>query len=143
LTLCAFLVLPTTLLPLFILGKKARRATVANLSANIKQTSQLVELIGSIRVVKAFGLELAQLSRFRITSEQMVHSGMKGVQAKELLNPIIEIIGVFGLGALMLYIFMTGTGGSGPFWPMPPSFRSLKSWRRSILLSRPASPSCA
>jgi len=111
LTLLAFLVLPTTLLPLFILGKKARRATVANLSANIKQTSQLVELIGSIRVVKAFGLELAQLSRFRITSAQMVHSGMKGVQAKELLNPIIEIIGVFGLGALMLYIFMTGRTG--------------------------------
>jgi subfamily B ATP-binding cassette protein MsbA len=111
LTLCAFVVLPTCLLPLFVLGKKARRATAANLKANIRQSSQLVELIGSIRVVKAFGLEIEQLSRFRKTSAQMVHSGMKGVQAKELVNPIIEIISVLGLGALLVYIFMSGRDG--------------------------------
>jgi subfamily B ATP-binding cassette protein MsbA len=111
LTLCAFVVLPTCLLPLFVLGKKARRATVAGLKASIRQSSQLVELIASIRVVKAFGLEIEQLERFRKTSAQMVHSGMKGVQAKELVNPIIEIISVLGLGALFVYIFTTERTG--------------------------------
>jgi subfamily B ATP-binding cassette protein MsbA len=33
---------------------------------------------------------------------------MKGVQAKELVNPIIEVIAVLGLGALLLYVFKAG-----------------------------------
>ena len=111
LTLCAFIILPTCLLPLFVLGKKARRATAANLKAAIKQSSHLVEMIGNIRVVKSFGLEHVQLERFRLSSLKMVHSGMQGTRAKELVNPIIEIISVFGLGVLLIYIFKTGRSG--------------------------------
>ena len=111
LTICMFVILPTCLLPLFVLGKKARRATTANLKASIKQSSQLVEIIGSIRVVKAFGLEREQMERFRQTSAQMVHAGMKGVQAKELVNPLIEVVSVLGIGALLLYVFTIGGSG--------------------------------
>jgi ATP-binding cassette, subfamily B, bacterial MsbA len=111
LTLCMFVILPTCILPLFVLGKKARRATTANLKASIKQSSQLVEIIGSIRVVKAFGLEREHMERFRQTSAQMVHAGMKGVQAKELVNPLIEVVSALGIGALLLYVFSTGGDG--------------------------------
>lgn len=113
LTLCIFVILPTCILPLFVLGKKARRATTANLRASIKQSSQLVEIIGSIRVVKAFGLEREHMERFRQTSAQMVHAGMKGVQAKELVNPLIEVVSALGIGALLLYVFTSGGSGSG------------------------------
>jgi len=109
LTLCALVLLPALLVPLFVLGKKARRATRASLKANVSQSSQLVELLGSIRVVKAFGLEEAQLDRFRKTSRDIVHAGMKGVQAKELVNPIIEVVAVVGVCALLLYVFQTGS----------------------------------
>ena len=78
---------------------------------NVSQSSQLVELLGGIRVVKAFGLENEQLVRFRKTSGQIVHAGMKGVQAKELVNPILEIISVLGLGLLLLYVFKSGRTG--------------------------------
>lgn len=108
LTLCALVLVPLFLFPLIVLGKKARRATRAGLLANVSQSGQLVELLGSIRVVKAYGLEDEQLARFRKTSGQIVHAGMKGVQAKELVNPIIEVIAVLGLGALLLYVFKAG-----------------------------------
>jgi subfamily B ATP-binding cassette protein MsbA len=108
LTLCALVLVPIFLFPLIVLGKKARRATRASLKANVSQSGQLVELLGSIRVVKAFGLENDQLDRFRKTSRDIVHAGMKGVQAKELVNPIIEVVAVIGLGALLLYVFKTG-----------------------------------
>jgi len=108
LTVCALVLVPLFLFPLIVLGKKARRATKAGLKASVSQSGQLVELLGSIRVVKAFGLEGEQLKRFRKTSGQIVHAGMKGVQAKELVNPIIEVIAVIGLSALLLYIFGTG-----------------------------------
>ena len=108
LTVYALVLVPLFLFPLIVLGKKARRATKAGLKANVSQSSQLVELLASIRVVKAFGLEGEQLKRFRKTSGQIVHAGMKGVQAKELVNPIIEVVAVIGLSALLLYIFRAG-----------------------------------
>jgi subfamily B ATP-binding cassette protein MsbA len=111
LTLFSIVLLPLCLFPLFVLGKKARRATKASLKANVSQSSQLVELLSSIRVVKAFGLEGQQLERFRRTSKDLVHAGMKGVKAKELVNPIIELISVTGLGLLLIYVFKSGRSG--------------------------------
>ena len=111
LTLCTLILLPAVMLPLFVLGRKARRATKAGLKASVSQSGQLVELLASIRVVKAFGLEAAQLARFRKTSAQLVHAGMQGVKAKELVNPIIEVVTVLGLGALFVYVFWSGRDG--------------------------------
>jgi subfamily B ATP-binding cassette protein MsbA len=108
LTASTLVLVPVFMFPLIVLGKKARRATRAGLMANVSQSSQLVELLGSIRIVKAFGLEGEQLARFRKTSGQIVHAGMKGVKAKELVNPIIEVVAVIGLGVLFLYVFQTG-----------------------------------
>jgi subfamily B ATP-binding cassette protein MsbA len=112
LTLCALVLLPACLLPLLILGRKARRATRAGLKASVSQSSQLVELLASIRVVKAFGLEGEQLARFRRTSADLVYAGMQGVKAKELVNPIIEVVSALGLGLLLLYVFVSGRTGT-------------------------------
>jgi subfamily B ATP-binding cassette protein MsbA len=109
LTLCAIVLLPLCMFPLLVLGKKARKASKASLGAEILQASQLVELLSSIRIVKAYNLERDQIVRFRKLSDQLVHHGMKNVRAKELVNPIIEVISMFGIGALTVYIFKTQT----------------------------------
>ena len=83
----------------------------ASLKASISQSSQLVELIGGIRVIKAYNLETEEIARFRKTSGALVHTGMKGIQAKELVNPIIEIVAMIGLGGLLLYVFHAGYSG--------------------------------
>ena len=111
LTLAAMVLVPLCMLPLFILGKKARRATKASLTASVAQSSQLVELLSGIRIIKAFNLEAEEIARFRKTSGQLVHAGMEGVQAKELVNPIIEVISMLGLGALLIFVFQSGRGG--------------------------------
>lgn len=105
LTLFTLVFVPLAILPLFVLGKKARRAGRQQRKANVGQTSMLVEALGGIRVVKAFNLETFQLERFREFAKKLVHHGMKGVQAKELANPIIEVIAALGIGALILYLF--------------------------------------
>jgi ABC-type multidrug transport system fused ATPase/permease subunit len=112
LTLAVTVLLPACMLPLIILGKKARRAVAAGLRANISQSSQLVELLGGIRVIKAYNLEAEEMARFRKTSGQLVHAGMKGVQAKELVNPIIQIVGMIGLCALLLYFCSSCRSGN-------------------------------
>jgi subfamily B ATP-binding cassette protein MsbA len=112
LTLAAMVLVPLCLFPLIVLGKKARRALRASLHATVAQSSQLVELVTGIRIIKAFNLEETEIARFRKTSGQLVHAGMKGIQAKELVNPIIEIISMLGLGALLLYVFSSGRTGA-------------------------------
>jgi ABC-type multidrug transport system fused ATPase/permease subunit len=108
LTLFAFIFVPAVILPLFVLGKKARRAGREGRKANVGQNSLLIEALTGIRVLKAFNLEARQIERFREFSKKLVHHGMKGVQAKELANPIIEVVTACGVGALVLYLFWTG-----------------------------------
>jgi subfamily B ATP-binding cassette protein MsbA len=112
LTLAVAVLLPAVLFPLQVLGKKARRAASDGLQASISQSSQLVELISGIRIIKAYNLEEEELARFRKSSAQLVHAGMKGIQAKELVNPVIEIVAMIGLGALLIYFFWSGRAGS-------------------------------
>ncbi len=100
--------IPVIILPLFVLGKKARQAGREGRKANVGQTSLLVEALTGIRVLKAFNLEARQIQRFRDFSKKLVHHGVKGVQAKEMVNPIIEVMGALGIGALLVYLFKSG-----------------------------------
>ena len=108
LTLLSLAFFPVCVVPIIVLGKKARRAARAGLDTTITQSSLLLETLSGIRVIKAFGLEAEQVARFRQMSRQLVHHGMKGIRAKELINPIIETVAVFGLGLLILYVINQG-----------------------------------
>lgn len=105
LTLFVLVFVPVIILPLFVLGKKARRAGREGRKANVGQNSLLIEALTGIRVLKAFNLEGRQIERFREFSKKLIHHGMKGVQAKELTNPLIEVVAAFGVGALIVYMF--------------------------------------
>ncbi len=109
LTLFALVFLPVCVVPLAILGRKARRAAKASVKAEVQQSSQLVELINGIRVIKAYCLEGQQVERYRQLARQLVRQGMKGVQAREMVNPAIEVVSMLGVGALIVYIFKTQT----------------------------------
>jgi subfamily B ATP-binding cassette protein MsbA len=133
---------PVCVVPIIMLGKKARRASKATVGVNITQSSLLVEMLSGIRVVKAFGLESQQVERFRKLSRQLVHHSMKGIRAKEQINPIIETVAMIGFGFLTVYIvykqrdlgdmvgFLTGV----VFLYTP-----VKNSRLHVLFNRPAS----
>ena len=105
LTLFVAVFFPAIILPLFVLGKKARRAGREGRKANVGQNSLLFEALTGVRVLKAFNLEARQIERFREFSKKLVHHGMKGVQAKELATPILEVIASLALGLLVIYLF--------------------------------------
>jgi subfamily B ATP-binding cassette protein MsbA len=109
LTLLILVFVPLCIIPLAVLGKKVRRANVGVTSAVVSQASLLVEAMSSIRVVKAFGMEDAQLKRYAEFNTQQVTHSMKITQAKELVNPLIETISMLGLGVLVVLIFYNQT----------------------------------
>lgn len=108
LTLVGGIFLPACVAPLIFLSRKLTRAVGQAWKAGIAQSSQLVEFFSGIRVVKAFGLEREQLHRFQVQSKAQLRHGMKGVKAKEMVNPIIEVVSMLGIGMLVIFIFRTG-----------------------------------
>jgi ABC-type multidrug transport system fused ATPase/permease subunit len=104
LTVGAVLFFPLCVVPVLVLGRKARRASKAGLDVNIAQSSLLVEVLSGIRVIKAFGLEAEQVERFRLLSRELIRHAMRGIRAKEQVNPIIETVSMMGFGLLVVYI---------------------------------------
>lgn len=104
LTLFGFLVIPLCGVPTIFLGLKARRANKRATAVAVAQNGLLIEMLAGIRVVKAFCLEGRMLEHFRLASRKLVHLAMKGVQARETAGPIVEVISVFGLGLLAVYM---------------------------------------
>ncbi|MGC8829554.1 MAG: ABC transporter ATP-binding protein [Verrucomicrobiia bacterium] len=109
LTILTIVFLPICFAPLIIIGRKVRKITQKYIQVGINQWSHLVELLSSIRVIKAFGLEEEQNQRYKDSTKMQVHYAMKTVQAKELINPIIETISMLGLGVLIIFVFITNT----------------------------------
>jgi subfamily B ATP-binding cassette protein MsbA len=99
--------IPTIFIPIRILSRKSKKAFTSSTMAGVSQDSLLVEVFSSIRVVKAFCLESFQIERFRAIYNRLVHIGMKSVQSRELINPIIEVLSVMGLGFVIVFIFYT------------------------------------
>ena len=72
LTLMATVFIVAVVLPLRTLGKKARKASQGAIAAGVQQSSQVVEALAGIRVVKAYGLEQEQVSRFRDLADRLL-----------------------------------------------------------------------
>ncbi|MFQ3670977.1 MAG: ABC transporter ATP-binding protein [Verrucomicrobiia bacterium] len=109
LALVGLLFLPLSILPVARLGKKMRRASQASLDAVISQANLLLESLAGIRTIKAFGLEEIQVAKFRAHQRQVVHHNMKRTQARELVNPSIELASSLGLGLLILFVVASST----------------------------------
>ena len=104
LTLFVVVFLPLCALPIGKLGRKARDAGRRVAAASTQQAGLLIEFLAGIRVVKAFGLEARQRERFAQLARELFGQGMRAMRAREMVNPIIEIISAFALSALILYI---------------------------------------
>ncbi len=107
LALFSLVFLPLCAGPVFVLGRRAKRSARQALKANSQQAELLVEFLAGIRVVKAFELEHHRLERFRSLARELIRQVLRGVRAKELINPIIEVVAAIALSILVLYIAAT------------------------------------
>lgn len=112
LTLFVVAFFPLCIIPMSVLGKKMRRASRSNTKTAVSQQSVLVEFLGSIRLIKAYKLEQEAAERFADHARRLLHQRMKQIQAKELINPLIETIGALGLGVVIVYILYRQKTGS-------------------------------
>ena len=107
LTLIASFMLPLVLVPVISSGKRLRMLTKKFTSLSVTQSGSLLEALAAIRIVKAYAMEALQLKSFREQATIGVEMSVKTAQTRNLLNPLIEVLSMLGVGFLLVFVFTT------------------------------------
>ncbi len=107
LTLIAIAMLPLVLVPVISSGKRLRSLTRKFTGLAVAQSGNLLEALSAIRIVKAYSMERQQLQSFHQQATVGVEMSVKTAQTRNLLNPLIEIFAMLGVGFLLVFVFTT------------------------------------
>ena len=108
LALFGLVFVPLTLIPIIILGRRIRKIAAAAYDQGTDQDNLLVQVYTNMRTIKAFCLEKVQMERFLKIYQRLARLGIKHNQARLIMNPTVEVFGIMGLGAVIVFVFYTG-----------------------------------
>lgn len=109
LTLIAMMMLPLVLVPVIGSGRRLRSLTERFSKLSVTQSGGLLEALAAVRIVKAYSMEALQLRSFREQSDLGVTMSVKTAQTRNLLNPMIEMLSMLGVGFLLVFVFTSGS----------------------------------
>ena len=107
LTLISVCMLPLVLVPVISSGRRLKMLTQRFTGLSVTQSGGLLEALAAVRIVKAYGMESLQLRSFREQANIGVEMSVKTAQTRNLLNPLIEILAMLGVGFLLVFVFST------------------------------------
>lgn len=108
LTMFSVFFLPMCVIPTKLLGDKVRKASRQGVLAAGNINSVVVECFSNMRIVKAFGLEVQQMTEFSKSSRMINRMAMRMAQQKSLLNPIIEVFSAMGISVMIVFVMVSG-----------------------------------
>ncbi len=103
LAIMSLVVLPLILYPIVKFGRKMRKASMAGQVSMGEFSSLVEETVGGVRVVKAFGMEEYEKSRFNKLTETFFGHQMRMLRVHALSFPIMELIAGFGIAGVLYY----------------------------------------
>ncbi|HEY6555286.1 MAG TPA: ABC transporter transmembrane domain-containing protein [Vicinamibacteria bacterium] len=103
LALVALVGMPLAVHPLVRFGKKLRMSNETSLRRWRDISEILQETITGFRVVKAFGMEPFELSRFRRATARLFHVNMRITRTTAILPPLMEAFGGLALVGALFY----------------------------------------
>ena len=86
----AFVGYPLCMWPLILIGKKVRKWARVCMERGAMLTSNMLENLTGIRVVKAYHMEEEEKRKFAETNRQVVKSAMRGVRVGLFIGPMLE-----------------------------------------------------
>jgi ATP-binding cassette, subfamily B, bacterial MsbA len=119
LSLIAFILFPVVILPILNSSKKVRRHSSKGQLSLAKLASFLQESVIGLRVVKIFGMQAYELSRFDQENQSVLKAALKTTRAKLANQPLMEVIGAIGFSAVLVYggeNVIAGTRTTGNFF---------------------------
>jgi ATP-binding cassette, subfamily B, bacterial MsbA len=97
------LLVPLVVLPVGRLARKIRRST-ENSRARLADLSQILqETISGNRVVKAFGMEGFEISKFRDAARSLRRENMRWIRSMAATSPLMDILGAVVISLIIFF----------------------------------------
>jgi subfamily B ATP-binding cassette protein MsbA len=117
--LFAMVILPIAFLPVVEFGRRVRRVSTGCQEAMADMNSFLHETFVGNKIVKAFGAEEYEKSRFFEKTRHLFRLELKGVMVKSISSPVMEFLGGLGIAFVIWYggsRVIDGTSTAGTFF---------------------------
>jgi ATP-binding cassette, subfamily B, bacterial MsbA len=108
------------------IGKRIRTISVKVQGKLADVTTIIEETVAGVRIIKSFGTEHHEVSRFSDENERTLETVMQGARKSAQLRPLIEFIGAFGI-ALVLFL-----GGNYVAYTYREQEKERKAWIASL-----------
>jgi subfamily B ATP-binding cassette protein MsbA len=102
-TLTCAVFLPMIIWPIGKLGRRIRRSVESSQTRLGELTQILQETVGGNRIVKAFGMEDFEISKFTTASRRLLRETMRWVRAQVVTSPLMDMLQPIVIALLLLY----------------------------------------
>ena len=102
-TLACAVFLPMIVWPIGKLGRRIRRSVETSQTRLGELTQILQETVGGNRIVKAFGMEDFEISKFMTASRRLLRETMRWVRAQVVTSPLMDMLQPIVIYLLLLY----------------------------------------
>jgi len=103
LALVSLLLVPFVVLPSANIGRYIRVSSRSSQDKMAELNSVLQETFSGIQIVKAFGMELFEIAKFKAATRRLLKVSLRWVRAQAVTSPLMEILGAVTIAGLLLY----------------------------------------
>ncbi len=101
LAVAVLVLFPVVILPVTLLGKKARKTSADTQNEMGSITKFLDETVSNLRTVKAYNMEEFEISRFKKLSDNLYRFFMRMTKIRGLTVPFVELIGGISVAVII------------------------------------------
>ncbi|MFT7003154.1 MAG: subfamily B ATP-binding cassette protein MsbA [Sulfurimonas sp.] len=101
LALYSLIIVPVVIYPLILIAKKLKKYSHRSQSKNADVVTRLTEVFNNSEIIKANSTQKFELARFSVQNWQFFKINMKSVYVGEIVSPMMEVVGAFGLAAVI------------------------------------------
>jgi subfamily B ATP-binding cassette protein MsbA len=99
----SLVLVPLVVFPSSKLGRYIRRSSRYSQDKMAELNHILQETFSGIRIVKAFGMELFEITKFKAATRRLLRINMRWVRANAVSSPMMELLGAITVAVLLLY----------------------------------------
>ena len=103
LALASLILIPLVVYPSANIGRYIRVSSRSSQDKMAELNNILQETFSGIRIVKAFGMESFENSKFRAATRRLLKVNLRWVRAYALNSPLMELVGAITIAGLLLY----------------------------------------
>jgi subfamily B ATP-binding cassette protein MsbA len=103
LSFLAFVVFPSAIIPIFLLGRRMKKTAENTQHALGKFSGYLTQIFIGIRVIRAHGAEAHELARLKGRTDELLASILRAARIRSALHPISEFIAGLAVVLVLAY----------------------------------------